>query len=113
MCHKNGFVLIVQDHGRALTNGSLDCSLFSKDSLHLAEQGNVKLAKSIVSPLTARNNQVNCSSSNRNTLYCDVSKQSVPATISFSFKEDDFSPLTNICRTVSKSVNCSNHVTHF
>ena len=54
-CHKNGFVFIVQDHGWALPNISLDCSLFYKDSLHLVEQGNVKLAKSIVSKLTAQN----------------------------------------------------------
>ena len=47
-CHKNGFVFIVQDHSWTLLNGSLDCSLFFKDSLHLVEQGNVKLAKSSV-----------------------------------------------------------------
>ena len=103
-CHKNGFVFIVQDHGWTLPNGSLDCSLFYKDSLHLVEQGNVKLAKSIVSTLTAQNNQINFSFKSRNTLYSDVSKQSVLATISFSFKEDDFPPLTNVFRPVSKSV---------
>ena len=52
-CHKNDFAFIVQDHGWTLSNGSLDFSLFYKDSLHFAEQGNVKLAKSIVSTLTA------------------------------------------------------------
>ena len=107
-CHKNSFVFIVQDHGWTLSNGSLDCSLFCKDSLHFVEQGNVKQAKSIVSTLTAQNNQISFSSKNCNTLYSDVSKQSVPAAISFSFKEDDFSPLTNICRPVSKSGSCSN-----
>ena len=109
--HKNGFVFIVQDHEWTLPNGSLDCSLFYKDSLHLVEQGNVKLAKSIVSTLTARSNQINFSSKNRNTLYSDVSKQYVPGSISFSFMEDDFSPLTNVYRPVSKSGNCSIHVT--
>ena len=67
--------------------------------------------KSIVSTLTPQNNQINFSFKNRNTLYSDISKQSVPATISFSFKEDDFPPLTNGCRPASKSGNCSNHVT--
>ena len=105
------FCFIVQDHGWTLPNGSLDCSLFCEDSLHLAEQGNVKLAKSIVSTLTLQNNQINFSFKNRNTLYSDVSKQSVPATISFSFKEDDFPPFTNVCRPVSKSGNCRDHVT--
>ena len=102
-CHKNGFVFIVQNHGWTLPNGSLDCFLFYKDSLHLVEQGNVKLAKSIVSTLTPQISQVN--------FYSGVSKQSVPASISFSFKEDDFPSLTNVCRLVSKSGNCSNHVT--
>ena len=110
-CHKNDFVFTVQDHGWTLPNGSLGCFLFYKDSLHLVEQGNVKLAKSIVSTLTPQNNQINFSFKNRNTLYSDVSKQSVPATIFFSFKEDDFPPLTNGCRPASKSGNCSNHVT--
>ena len=63
-----------------------------------------------MSTLTAQNNQINFSFKNRNT-YSDVSKQSVPATISFSFKEDDVHPWTNVCRPVSKSGNCSNHVT--
>ena len=102
-CHKNGFVFIIQDHGWTLPNGSLDCFLFYKDFLHLVERGNVKLAKSIVSTLTPQINQIN--------FYSDVSKQSVPASISFSFKEDNFPPLTNVCRPVSKSGNCSNHVT--
>ena len=101
-CHKNGFVFIVQDHGWTLPNGSFDCFLSYKDSLHLVEQGNFKLAKSIVSTLTPLINQI--------IFYSDVSKQSVPASISFSFKEDDFPPLTNVCRPVSKSGNCSNHV---
>ena len=48
---------------------------------------------------------------NLNTLYSDVSKQPVPITISFSFKEDDFPQLTNVCQPVSKSGNCSDHAT--
>ena len=51
-CPKNGFVSIVQDYGWTLPNGSLDCSLFYKYSVHLVEQGNVELAKSIVSTFT-------------------------------------------------------------
>ena len=85
-CHKNGFVFIVQDHGWTLPNGSLDFSLCYKDSLHLVECRNVKLAKLIVSTLIAKNNQINFSFKSINTLNSDVSKQSVPAAISFSFK---------------------------
>ena len=89
-CHKNGFVFKVQDHGWTLMNGSLVCSLFCKDSLHLVEEGIFKLTKSIASTLTVRNNRINFSCNNRNTLYSDVSKQSVLATIFFSLNEDDF-----------------------
>ena len=78
------------------------------EQVNLAEQGNVKLAKSSVSKLTAQSNQINYSFKIRNTLYNDVSKQSVPATITFSFKEDEFPPLTNVGRPVSKSRNSSN-----
>ena len=106
--YKNGFVFIVPNH--EWSPEWIPCSLFYKDSLNLVEQGNVKLAKSIVLTLTAQNNQINFSFKNCNTLYSDASKQSVPATIYFSFKEDDFPPLTNVFRPVSKSGNCSNHV---
>ena len=61
--------------------------------------------------LTVQNNQIIFSFNIHDTLYSDVSKQSVLATISFSFKEDDFPPLTIICRPVSKSGIYSNHVT--
>ena len=67
-CHKNVFAFIVQDYGWTLPNGSLGCSLFYKDILHLFEQWNVKLAKSMVSTLTARSYQINLSSKNRNLL---------------------------------------------
>ena len=99
-CFKNGFVFIVHDHGWIPTNGSLDCSLFYKDSLHFVELGNGKLAKLT---LTAQNKQINFLCKNRNILCSDVSKQSVPATISFSFKEDDFPPLSlNLVTVVTK-----------
>ena len=110
-CHKNALVFIVQDHGWTLPNGFLDCSLFFKDFLHLFEQGNNKLGKLIMWMLTVQNNQIIFSFNIHDTLYSDVSKQSVLATISFSFKEDDFPPLTSICRPVSKSGIYSNHVT--
>ena len=98
--HKNGFAFIVQDHGLALPNESLGYSLFCKHSLYLVEQKNVRFAKAIVSMGAAQNNQINFSSNSRNTLYSDV--------ISFSFKEDDFPTLTNVCWPVSKSLTCSN-----
>lgn len=85
-CHKNGFVFIVEDDGLALANGSHDCLHFCKDSLHFAEQGNNKLAESILPTLTSRKNQIIFSPKNCSTLYSDVFKQFVPATISLFFK---------------------------
>ena len=60
-CNINGFGFIFQDHGWTLANGSLDCSLFYKDLLHLIEQGNVKLAKSIALTITSLYNHINLS----------------------------------------------------
>ena len=48
----NGFAFIFQDCGWTLTNGSLNCSSFYKYLLHLIEQGNIKLAKSITLAIT-------------------------------------------------------------
>ena len=75
---------------------------------NLVEKVNVKLAKSILSTLTAQRNQINYSFKIRNTLYNDVSKESVPTTISFFFKEDNFPPLINVGRPDSKSGNSIN-----
>ena len=85
-CHKNGFIFIVEDDGWAFTNGSDDGLHFCKDSIHFVEQGNIKLAESILPTLTSRNNQINFSPKNCSTLYSDVFKQFVPATISLFFK---------------------------
>ena len=109
--HRNSFVFIVQDHGFKHTNGSLDWSLLYKDSLHLVKQGNIKLAKSVLSMLTAWNNLSINSSPIIKTLYSDVSKQFVPVTISFSFKEDDFPSLLDVFQPITKSVNNSSYVT--
>ena len=74
-----------------------------------------------MSALTAQNSQINFSFKFRKT-YSDASKQSVPATILFSFKEDNFPRLTNVFQPVSKSVtagsivvssNVSGHVKRF
>ena len=46
-CNINGFDFIFHDRGWTLANGSLDYLVFDKDLLHLIEQGNIKLGKSI------------------------------------------------------------------
>ena len=71
-CNINGFTFIFQDHGWTFANGSLDCSLFYKDLLHLIDQSNIKLAKSITLTITSRYKDVNLSSNNSNTSYSDI-----------------------------------------
>ena len=76
-CNINGFAFIFQDHGWTFANGSLHCSLFYKDMLHLIKKGNVKLAKSITLSITSRYNHINLSSTNSNTLYSDITREKV------------------------------------
>ena len=96
----NGFTFIFQDHGWTFANGSLDCSLFYQDLLHLIEQGNIKLAKSITLTITSRYKDINLTSTNRNTSYSDITRQEVQSTISFSLNEHDFLPLSNACEPI-------------
>ena len=102
-CNINGFTFIFQDHGWTFANGSLDCSLFYKDLLHLIEQGNIKLAKSITLTITSRYKDINLSSTNSNTSYSDITRQEVQSTISFSLNVDDFPPLSNVCQPISSN----------
>ena len=87
-CNINGFAFIFQNHGWTFVNGSLDCSLFYKDMLHLIEKGNVKLTS-----ITSRYNHINLSSTNSNTPYSDITRQNVQSTISFLLNEHDFSTI--------------------
>ena len=67
-CNINGFAFNFQYYGWTLANGSLDCSLFYKDLLHLFEQGNVNQANSMTLTIThPRYNHINLSSTNSNT----------------------------------------------
>ena len=104
-CNINGFTFIFQDHGWTFANGSLDCSLFYKDLLHLIEQGNIKLAKSITLTITSRYKDIILSSTTGNTSYSDIKRQKVQSTISFSLNEHDFPPLSNVRQPVSSNVS--------
>ena len=73
--------------------------------LHLIEQGNIKLAKSITLTITSRYKDINLSSTNSNTSYSDITRQEVQSTISFSLNEHDFPPLSNVCQPISSNVS--------
>ena len=56
LCLKHDFYYIEQSNDWTLSNGNLDPSLFFRVSLHLIEEGNVKLAKLIINSITLTNN---------------------------------------------------------
>ena len=47
-CFVKGFHFINLNNGWTLNNGTLDCSLFYSDALHLVDKGNLRLGKSIL-----------------------------------------------------------------
>ena len=88
-----------------LANGFLDFSLFYKDLLHLIEEGNVKLTKSITLTIThPRYNHINLSSTNSNTSYSGITRQKAQNAISFSLNDQNFPPLSNICQPILSNV---------
>ena len=62
LCLKHDFSFIDQSNAWTLSNVDLGPSLFLRDSLHLIEEGNIKLAKLIIYSITLTNNI--CSSTN-------------------------------------------------
>ena len=102
---QNCFTFIFQDHGWTFFNGSLDCSLFYKDLLHLIEQGNIKLSKSITLTIISRYKDINLSCTNSNTSYKDITRQKVQSTISFSLYKHNFPPLSNACQSILSNVS--------
>ena len=104
-CNINGFAFIFQDHGWTFTNGSLDCSLFYKDLLHLIKKANVKLAKSISLTISSRDNHINLSSTNSNTPHSDITRQKVQSNISFLLNEHNFPPLSIVCQPILSNVS--------
>ena len=52
LCLKHDFSFIDQSNGWTLPNGSLDLSLFFRDSLHVIENGNIRLVKFIIILIT-------------------------------------------------------------
>ena len=73
--------------------------------LHLIDQGNVKLGKSISLFISSRYNHINISSTNSNMSYSDITRQKVQSNISFSLNEHDFPPLSNVCQHILSNVS--------
>ena len=83
LCNINGFSFIFPDNGWIFANGSFECSLLYRDLLHLIEQGNVELAKSITLTIASRYNRINLSSAKSNTSYSNNTRQRVQSTMTF------------------------------
>ena len=78
-CIHEGFIYIDQSVGWTYKNGELDPVLFYKDSLHLVEKGNVKLAESFCS---TRMSSTNVSVSPYNSSYAN--------SVYFKIREKEF-----------------------
>ena len=61
LCLKHDFYFIDQSNRLTFSNGDLDPSLFFRDSFHIIEEGNVKLAKLLINS-TPRTNSIYFSS---------------------------------------------------
>ena len=113
-CKQNGFTFIDKKDW-TLQDGSLKPNLFYVDKLHLAEDGNAKLAESIVNAINTNVNNYKNATTSSNLL---------SNTKEFHFNQEDFPPLfvrNAVCNPVrpvvkwcsntlvtSKSVNCHN-----
>ena len=117
-CKQNGFTFIDQKDW-TLQDGSLKPNFFYVDKLHLVEDGNAKLAESIVNAINTNDN---------NYTHATTSSILLSNTKEFHFNQEDFPPLpcnlfvrNAVCNPVkpvvkwcsntlvtSKSVNCHN-----
>ena len=75
LCLKHDFSFIDQINGWTHPNGDLDSSLFLRDSLHLIEEGNVKLAKLIINSIALTNNICFSSNTGKRNSYSDTCKR--------------------------------------
>ena len=83
-CVNEGFYFIDQSNGWTHDNGELNFKLYYKDSVHLIENGNAKLAMSLCSNMVLNNN-INKNVSKQYNLYSNC--------FYFTLKEDEFTPL--------------------
>ena len=83
-CVNEGFYFIDQSNGWTHDNGELNFKLYYKDSVHLIENGNAKLAMSLCSNRVLNNN-INKNVSKQYNLYSNC--------FYFTLKEDEFPPL--------------------
>ena len=109
ICSKHDFSFIDQSNGWTLPNGDLDPSLFFRDSLHLTEEGNFKLAKLIINSIALTNDICFSSNSGKRNSYSDTceNKALSPPVHTHKFKH---SPYLNNCNRDLCETHGSNYV---
>ena len=102
-----------QSNGWTLPNDDLESSLFFLwDSLHLTEEGKVKLAKLIISSVALRNNIYFLSNTGKRYSYSDTCKNKVSVSFPLTLNEAESPSLpppihANKCKHSPYSNNCN------
>ena len=112
LCIKHDFAFIDQSNGWTLPSDNLDSCLFFRDSLHLIEEGNVKLAKLIINSVALTTNIYFSSNTGKTYSYSDTCKNKASVSFASTLIEADFAPLSPLihalkCKHNTFSNNCN------
>ena len=94
ICLKQDFSFIDQNNDWTVPNDDLDPSLFFRDSLHLIEEGNVKLTKLIIKPIALINNIYFSSNTGKKYSYSNICKNKASVSFALKLNEAECSPLS-------------------
>ena len=94
LCLKHDFSYIDQSNDWTLPNGDFDPSLFFRDSLHLNEVANVKLAKLSINSITLTNSTCFSSNTDKRYSYSDTCENKDSISFALTLNEADFPPLS-------------------
>ena len=81
---------LVQSNGWTLPNGVLEPSLFFRDSLHLVEEGSVKLTKLIINSTALTNSTCFSSNADKRYSYSTTCKSKDLISFALTLNEADF-----------------------
>ena len=109
---KHDFSFVDQSNGWTLPNDDLKPSLFFRDSLHLTEEWNVKLAKLIIKSVALRNNIYFSSNTGKRYSYSDTCKNKASVSFPLTLTEVDSPSLSppihaHKCKHSPYSNNCN------
>ena len=105
LCLKHDFSYIDQSNGWTLPNGDLDPFLLFRDSFHLVEEENVKLAKLIINSIALKYNTCFSSNTDKRCSYSDTCKKKDSISFAVTLNEADFPPLSLLHQFMFINVN--------